>query len=173
MKEADSNLSESEDEDEASKFQMAEINYGKSDSQFSQLDEELKPRISSIFNQTASRNIGIKTKLDLGEVIFLESQSTMNIFFNRALAENITKSKTKIQLKSNGRTMPVYHKARVNGYQISVWFSENAITNIVALRNLRLQYLVTYRSNKMVFIVHIEYGEKPDMKFRMHDSGLY
>ena len=87
--------------------------------------------------------------------------------------EKKAKSKTKIQLKRNDGTMTVSHQSMANCYHNNVWFSEYTITNIVALRNLRLQYLVTYRSNKMVFIVHIEYGEKPDMKFRMHDSGLY
>ena len=35
LKEADSDLSDSEDEDEASHFQMDEIDFGKSDFQFS------------------------------------------------------------------------------------------------------------------------------------------
>ena len=60
MREDESYLSNSEDEDEASHFQMDEINFGKSDFQFAQLDEELKPRIASIFNQTAGHNVGIK-----------------------------------------------------------------------------------------------------------------
>ena len=46
---------------------MAKINFGKSDFQFSQLDEEFEPRIAIIFSQTDSRNFGIKTKLDLRE----------------------------------------------------------------------------------------------------------
>ena len=39
MEEADSDLSDSNNEDEASHFQMAEINLGKSDFHFAQLDE--------------------------------------------------------------------------------------------------------------------------------------
>ena len=50
--------------------------------------------------------------------------------------------------------MTVFHQATVNGYYKSVWFSENAITNIIALNNLRLWYLVTYRIYEMMFIVH-------------------
>ena len=50
--------------------------------------------------------------------------------------------------------MTVSHQATVNGYHNSVWFSENAIANIIELSNLRLQYLVTYRSDDMMFIVH-------------------
>ena len=69
--------------------------------------------------------------------------------------------------------MAVSHQATANGYHNSVWFSENAITNIIVLRNLRLQYLVTYRSNDMMFIVHREYEGKPNIQFRMYDSGLH
>ena len=59
-----------------------------------------------------------------------------------------------MQLMSNGSTMKLSHQATVNGSRNSVWFSENVITNIIALKNLRLKYLVTYRSDGMMFIVH-------------------
>ena len=68
--------------------------------------------------------------------------------------ENTTKSKTNIRIKSNGGKMIVSRQATLNGYHNSVWFSENIITNIISLRNLRLQYLVTYRINEIMFIVH-------------------
>ena len=60
MKEANSDLSDSEVEDEASHFQMAEIKFGKSDFQFAQLDEKSEPRIAILFNQTYGSNFGIK-----------------------------------------------------------------------------------------------------------------
>ena len=69
--------------------------------------------------------------------------------------------------------MKVSHQATVNGYRNSVWFSENVITNIIALKNLRLKYLVTYRSDGMMFIVHRESEGKPNMQLRMHESGLH
>ena len=147
---------------------MSEINFGKSEFQFAQLDEKLEPRIASLFNQTAGCNVGIKSKLDWREVILMDIQSTMYIFWNRYLAENTTKSKTKIRLKSNVSTIIVSHQATMNSYHRSVWFSEDSITNIIALRNLRLQYLVTYRSNEIILIVHRESEGKPNMQFRIH-----
>ena len=63
-------------------------------------------------------------------------------------------------------------RSMVNGYHNSVWFSENATANIIVLINLRLQYLVTCRSDYMMFIVHRESEGKPNMQFRMHESGL-
>ena len=80
MKESDSKLSNSKDEDEASHFQMVKINYVKSDFQFEQLDETFEPRIASLFKQTAGCNVSIKTKLDLREVILLDIQLTMDLF---------------------------------------------------------------------------------------------
>ena len=103
----------------------------------------------------------------------MDSQSTMDIFCKKYLAEKTTKSKTKTHLKSNCGTMTVSHKATVTGYHNSVWFSEKAITNIIALINLRTQYPVTYRSNEMLFIVHQESKGKPNMKLQMHESGTH
>ena len=61
----------------------------------------------------------------------------------------------------------------MNVYHDSVWFSENSITNIIALSNLRLRYLITYRSNKVMLIVRRESGDKLNVQFIMHDSGVY
>ena len=115
LKECDSDLSDSENEDEASNFQMVKINFDKSDFQFAQLDEKFETFIGSLFNYTSGHNISIKTKLNLREVILMDSQPTMDIFYNRALVENTTNSKTKMRLKSNGDTMTVSHQSTVNG----------------------------------------------------------
>ena len=69
LKEDESNLSESEDKDEASHFHMTNINFVKSYFQYANLDEEFKPCIASLFKQTSGCNVGIKTELDLREVI--------------------------------------------------------------------------------------------------------
>ena len=58
-----------------------------------------------------------------------------------------------MQLKSNDGMTTVSHQAMVNGYHNCVWFSENTITDIIVLINLRLQYMVIYRIDEMMFIV--------------------
>ena len=58
-----------------------------------------------------------------------------------------------MRINSNDSTMTVPHQAMVNGYHNSVWFSENTITDIIVLINLRLQYMVIYRIDEMMFIV--------------------
>ena len=97
----------------------------------------------------------------------------MYLFCNQDLVEKTTKSKNKMQLKSNISTMTVSHKATVTIYHNSVCFSEESIMKIIALINLRLQYLVTSRSNEMMFIVYRESKCNPNMQFQMHDIGLH
>ena len=87
--------------------------------------------------------------------------------------EKTTKSKTKMRPNINGGTIKVSQRSMVNGYHNSVWFSENATANIIVLINLRLQYLVTCRSDDMMFIVHRESEIKPKIQFIMHESGLH
>jgi hypothetical protein len=161
LKEADSDISESEGE-EASHFQVDRA------LQFAQLDRKFEPIIAKVFKQTGS-----SLKLDLKEVILLESQSTMDIFCNTALVNKAIKSRSNMRLKSNGGTMVVIRKATMEGYNKNVWFSTQAITNIIALRNLIHQYRVTYDSDDLMFVVHRESESKPNMEFKMHKSGLH
>jgi hypothetical protein len=162
LKEADSDLSGSDDDDGQSHFQMdAAI-------QFAQVDKEFEPTIANLFNQSGS-----SVKIDLREVILLDSQSTMDIFCNSALVRKTRKSTTSMRLKSYGGTMAVTRKATMTGYNKDVWFSTRAITNITALRNLIQQYRVTYDSDDKMFVLHQESQGKPNMEFRMHKCGLH
>ena len=65
------------------------------------------------------------------------------------------------------------HKEKVPGYHMHVWFRENAITNMFSLKNLRDKYLVTYRSDEKMFIVHYETEDKQNIQFRMRENGLH
>jgi hypothetical protein len=136
--------------------------------QFAQLDKKFEPIIAKLFKQ-----VGSSIKLDLKEVILLDSQSTMDLFCNAALVRKISKSRSRMQLKSKGGTMVVTRKATMEGYNKTVWFSTRAITNIIALQNLIDQYRVTYDSEDLMFGVHRESKSKPNMEFNMHKSGLH
>jgi hypothetical protein len=136
--------------------------------QFAQLDKKFELRIAKLFKQAGS-----SIKLDLKEVIFLDSQSTMDLFCNAALVNNISKSRSNMRLKSNVGTMVVTRKAKMEGYNKTVWFSTRAITNIIALHNLIDQYRVTYDSDYLMFVVHREAESKPNMEFKMYKSGLH
>jgi hypothetical protein len=104
LKEAESDISESGGEDEASYFQMDVVLH------FAHVEKEFEPRIAKLFKQAGS-----KIKLDLREIILLDSQSTMDLFCNTALVSKTSKSKSSLKLKSNGGTMVVSRKATLPG----------------------------------------------------------
>ena len=164
MKEAESDISDSETSEEASHFQFEVGGF-----QFAQVDNEFEPQIAKLFKQTH----GPKIKLDLRKVILLDSQSTMDLICDPALVKKSFRSNKSMCLKSNGGTMTVTHKAKMAGYHAHVWYDKRAITNILALRNVIKQYRVTYDSDDQMFVVHRESESKPNMEFRMHESGLH
>jgi hypothetical protein len=163
LNEADSDIYDSEGDEEASHLQMDEA------LQFAQVDTGFKQRIMKLFKQ----NHGSKIKLDLRQVILLESQSTMDLFCKSAMVGKTIKSASSMRLKSNGGTMVVTCKAHMMGYHKTVWFRNKAITNILDLCNLIQQYRVTYDSDDRMFVVHQESESKPNMEFHMHECGLY
>jgi hypothetical protein len=111
LKEADSDISESEGE-EALYFQVDQA------LQFAQVDKKFEPRMARIFKQAGS-----SIKIDLNQVILLDSQSTMDLFCNADLVSNISKSRSSMRLKSNVGTMVVTRKSTVEGYNKKLWFS--------------------------------------------------
>ena len=154
-----SDLSGSDEEEADSHFQF----------QFTQVKSEFEPPIANLFKQAH----GIKMELPLRDVILLDSQSTMDLFCNRALVTKIIVPEKSLRLKSNGGTMIVTKKAQVAGYHTDVWYNRSAITNILALKNVIKQYRVTYDSDDHTFVVHRKQAGLPNMNFRMHPSGLH
>ena len=123
---------------------------------FAQVEQNFEPRIATILNQSASR----ESKLDLTQVILLDNQSTIDLFCNESLVSTTFESRTPMRLKSNGGMMKVNHKATINSYECPVWFSKDAITNIIALKNIIRKYRVAYNSDESTFVVHREAEKK-------------
>jgi hypothetical protein len=69
--------------------------------------------------------------------------------------------------------MLLHHKANLEGYHTDVWFSTDAICNIMGLCKIKKQYRMAYDSEKSdEFIIH-RGADKPDMAFGMHPCGLH
>ena len=67
--------------------------------------------IKLMFKESHSKSI----KLDISNVIILDSQSTMESFWNTKFVRNTYKDKKKMQLQSNRGKMLITHKAQVAG----------------------------------------------------------
>jgi hypothetical protein len=108
-KEDDSDIYDSEGDEEASHFQVDQA------FQLSHFNKKFEPRIAKLFKQAGS-----SIKLDLREVILLNSQSTMDLFCNAALVSKTRKSNSSMRLEINGGTMVVTCKATMLGYTKTV-----------------------------------------------------
>ena len=77
--------------------------------------------------------------LDLRSIILLDSQSTVNVFCNRKYISNVRKDATPLKLSSNGGTMNITRVADI-GQEQTVWYSPNAIANILSLKCVSQTY---------------------------------
>ena len=69
--------------------------------------------------------------------------------------------------------MQVHRIADIGKDHPPVWFSKRAITNILSLKEVIRKYQVSYDSDDLAFVVWREDNGLPNMRFKMHDSGLH
>lgn len=86
------------------------------------------------------------------------------ILKSKNLVTEIGDTKDTIELEINGGIRVVDKEGRIMGFG-KVYFNENAIVNIFAVKDLVKRHRVTYDSAK-------EDGNKP-IKFRANQQGLY
>jgi hypothetical protein len=85
VKEADSDISDLETSDGDTHFQCVH-----NDFQFTQVEHEFEPQIAKLFKQAWTKK---HAKLDLREIILLDSQSTMDLICNCALVNKTFREK--------------------------------------------------------------------------------
>ena len=102
--------------------------------------------------------------------LLLDSQSTVDVFANGNLLEDIHEVDDELMITSNGGTSMTWEMGTLAGYG-EVWYDPSGIANIVSLAQVVKKYHVSYDSLDNVFIV-----TKPDgtvYKFVQAASGLY
>ncbi len=109
--------------------------------------------------------------LDLRYVLLLDNKSMFDLFLEQGL---IRKASCALNMTSNGGGLKINKQGKFPGYKFWVWFSKQAITNIICLKNLIKIYKVTYDSKvEMTFVVHLQQFCLPDLSFKMHLCGLH
>ena len=102
--------------------------------------------------------------------ILLDSQSTVDVFSNQALLQDIKTTSNTLRIRSTGGVSVTNQQGTLPGYG-TVWYFADGIANILSLSRVQKRYRVTYDSGAgNQFTVH-----KPDGSvrvFRQSKGGL-
>jgi hypothetical protein len=103
--------------------------------------------------------------------ILLDNQSTVDVFDNKALLNNIRQSDTHMDIHCNAGVTSTDLIGNLPGYG-EVWYHPNGITNILSLARVKEKHQVTFDSDgKSQFIVHKKDGTT--QCFQQSWRGLY
>jgi hypothetical protein len=90
--------------------------------------------------------------------VLLDNQSTVNIFYNKALLKDITVTTRCMQVRCNAGWTVTNQIGHLPGYPSEVWYNPNGIANIISLADAEKYFHVRYDSvQEKAFVV-----EKPD-----------
>ena len=106
---------------------------------------------------------------EMKDYIILNNGSSLDLFSNEALVENVHRSKDKLILAVNAGMKQNNMKAHVPSCG-NVWFDQDAIANMFSFANMKKKYQITYDSNKEdAFKVHMN-GKI--LEFKVTPQGL-
>jgi hypothetical protein len=101
--------------------------------------------------------------------ILLDNQSTVNIFYNGKLLQNIRPMDTYVNVQCNAGTTRTNLMGTLKGFG-DVWYHPNGIANILSMALVEELYPVTYTKERG-FVVHKTNGTT--RRFVKSDRGLY
>jgi hypothetical protein len=103
--------------------------------------------------------------------LLLDNQSSVHIMYNPDYVTNVRKLNNPMMLKSNRGMLPIGQVANFDGFKNEVWFSRDAITDILSFSLFEKEHDISYNGD--AFIVHRAAHGFPDMVFKPHKSGLH
>jgi hypothetical protein len=103
--------------------------------------------------------------------ILLDNQSTVNIFANRSLLQNIRKAPATMDIHCNAGVTKTNWIGDLPGYG-TVWYHKKGIANILSLSCVKKQHRVTFDSNNgNKFTIH--HADGRETVFTESQQGLY
>ena len=158
------------------------LNYGK-DKQFLNISDDLDNDSDDEQNLSFFQRVVLKNRynaiinhlkekrLSLRHVCLLDNPSTCDLWCERQYLTDVREVNSVLGVESNGGDMETNLKELLPKYG-SVWVHDDAITNILSLKNVIKKWRTTFDSmkNNGDFIVHTPDGE---IRFIMHESGLW
>jgi hypothetical protein len=109
-------------------------------------------------------------QLAMKNLILLDSDSTDSVFCNRNYVFNIRNSGEPLDINTNGGVMRATLKCDLQHIK-DVWFNEDSMTNIIALKDMTQKFRVTMDSSKEpALLVHMP---NQIVKFKQFPNGLY
>ena len=106
---------------------------------------------------------------EMRDYVILDNGSSLDLFSNEALVENVHRSNEKLILAVNAGTKQNNMKAHVPSYG-DVWFDQDAIANTFSFANMKKKCQITHDSNKEdAFKVHMDDGI---LNFKVTPQGL-
>ena len=89
--------------------------------------------------------------LKLRDEILIDSQMTHDVFCNTKYVKNVRKAKKDLHLSTNDGGMVISREADVlglypDGYDDTVYYNKQAITNILSFKKMAKVYRITYDS---------------------------
>jgi hypothetical protein len=109
--------------------------------------------------------------MSLRDFVLLDNQSSVHVFCNPDFVGKIWKAGRQLELESNGGSLSISSIANLDGFEKAAWFSEDAMTNILSLTEVKKEYDVSYDGDD--FIIHRAKRGYPDMVFKPHATGLH
>ena len=105
------------------------------------------------------------------EWILLDSQSTVDIFCNPRLVQNIHRVKERMKIQCNAGTRVTNLVGDLPGYG-PVWFDSRAIANVLSLKLVKEKHHIQYNSDEKDGFVVTKLNDER-FKFLQSSSGLH